>query len=68
MLVLSRRCNEKIVLDDQSSIEILTVSPGNIRVRVKAPADVVVHRREPSEDDSLDCGPVLMSDAELIYG
>ena len=68
MIVLSRRCDEKIVIDDQIQIKILSISGGRVRVGVSAPAEVVIRRHEQLDGGSLDCGPVLVLEAELVSG
>jgi carbon storage regulator len=47
MLVLSRKCGEKIVIPDQNIIlTVLEVRGDRIRLGIEAPADVPVHREE----------------------
>ena len=47
MLVLSRKCGEKIVIPDQNIIlTVLEVRGDRIRLGIEAPADVPVHRQE----------------------
>ncbi len=46
MLVLTRKKNESIVLDNQIVIKILQVKGNRIRLGVSAPADVAIRRGE----------------------
>ncbi len=46
MLVLSRKLNESIIIDDQIKITIVEIRGDKIRLGIEAPKDVIVHRRE----------------------
>lgn len=49
MLVLSRKCNERIVVDlngETVTIEVLQVKGGRVRLGIDAPSQVAVHREE----------------------
>ena len=46
MLVLTRAINESIVIGDQIEITIIDVKGGKVRIGIKAPASVSVHRKE----------------------
>jgi len=47
MLVLSRKCGEKIVIPDQNIIlTVLEVRGDRVRLGIEAPAAVPVHREE----------------------
>lgn len=46
MLILTRRVGESVVIGDNISITILGVKGNQVRVGVKAPKDVSVHREE----------------------
>lgn len=46
MLVLSRKINETIMIADNVEIVVLEIDRGKIRLGIKAPKDVPVHRRE----------------------
>lgn len=65
MLILSRRCQEKIVLDDAVTVDVLRTCGDRVIVRVQAPVDVAVRRRKPAGDVSLDCGPVLVGEVDV---
>ena len=49
MLVLSRRENESIIINSDIEVTILRIRGNRVRLGVKAPRDVAVHRREVYE-------------------
>ncbi|MDD3587110.1 MAG: carbon storage regulator CsrA [Thermoguttaceae bacterium] len=49
MLVLSRKKNESIVIDDKISIVIIEIRGDKVRLGIDAPKDVTVHRQEVFE-------------------
>lgn len=57
MLVLSRKCQEKLVIGGNITVTILEVRGGRVRLGIDAPADVAVHRLE-----------VILRDAEAERG
>lgn len=46
MLVLSRRHNESIVIGEDIEIMVVDIRGDQVRLGIKAPKDVPVHRRE----------------------
>ncbi len=46
MLVLSRKVNEKIVIDGGIVITVVKVEGGQVRLGIEAPSDVKVYREE----------------------
>ncbi len=46
MLVLSRRKNESIMIDDHIVITVVEIRGDKVRLGIDAPKDVSVHRRE----------------------
>ena len=46
MLVLTRKVNQSIVIGDDIEVVVLEVRGEQIRLGIKAPRDVVVHRKE----------------------
>lgn len=46
MLVLSRKKNESIVIDDQIVITVVEIRGDKVRLGIQAPRDVPVHRSE----------------------
>ena len=46
MLILTRRVNEKLMIGDEATVSILGVNGNQVRIGVKAPKEVAVHREE----------------------
>ncbi|MGI6415181.1 MAG: carbon storage regulator CsrA [Thermoguttaceae bacterium] len=46
MLVLSRKTNESIVINDNVIVTVVEIRGDKIRLGIEAPRDVTVHRRE----------------------
>jgi len=46
MLVLSRKEDESIIVNDNVRIQILSIKGNTVRIGVEAPQDVPVHREE----------------------
>ena len=46
MLVLSRKCNETIVIGDNIRIKVVGISGNQVRLGIEAPSDVRVMREE----------------------
>lgn len=46
MLVLSRKKNESIVINDNISVVVVEIRGDKVRLGVEAPKEVTVHRRE----------------------
>lgn len=46
MLVLSRKKNESIVINDDITIVVVEIRGDKVRLGVEAPKDIPVHRRE----------------------
>jgi carbon storage regulator len=69
MLVLSRKKNESIVINDDITIVVVEIRGDKVRLGVEAPKEVPVHRREVydaikrSEQQSADSQPTT-SDSE----
>ena len=49
MLVLSRKKNESIVINDEITIVVVEIRGDKVRLGVEAPKEVPVHRREVFE-------------------
>jgi carbon storage regulator len=49
MLVLSRKENEAIVIDDRIELLVLKVQGDKVKIGIKAPPEVPVHRAELAE-------------------
>ncbi len=54
MLVLSRKVNEEIVIDNNIRVKLLEVGPGRVRLGVSAPREIPIQRVElcPTESRS----------------
>ena len=63
MLVLSRKLNESIIIDDQIKITIVEIRGDKIRLGIEAPKNVSVHRREVYEAIQRQ---ILIEDAPLL--
>lgn len=46
MLVLSRKKNESIIIDDQIRIVVVEVRGDKVRLGIEAPREIPVHRQE----------------------
>lgn len=46
MLVLSRKCNESIVIGEGIEVVIVAIRGDKVRLGIEAPKEVPVHRRE----------------------
>ena len=49
MLVLSRKTNESIVINDNVTITVVQIKGDTIRLVIEAPREVAVHRGEVQE-------------------
>lgn len=49
MLVLSRHVDETIVIGDDIEVTVVSIKGDKVRLGIKAPRDIVVHREEVSE-------------------
>ncbi|NLM16345.1 MAG: carbon storage regulator CsrA [Candidatus Riflebacteria bacterium] len=50
MLVLTRKTNEKIVIDDDIEIVIVDIGKDTVRIGIEAPKSVKIHRKEVYEE------------------
>lgn len=70
MLVLSRKKNESIVINDDISIVVVEIRGDKVRLGVEAPKEVPVHRREVydaikrAENEQQPAGDVDIAPAE----
>ncbi|MFD2436377.1 carbon storage regulator CsrA [Modicisalibacter luteus] len=46
MLILSRRVGETMMIGDDIAVTVLSVKGNQVRIGIKAPKDVAVHREE----------------------
>jgi len=49
MLVLSRKKNESIIINDHIIVTVVEIRGDKVRLGIEAPKDVTVHRREVYE-------------------
>jgi carbon storage regulator len=49
MLVLSRKKNESIIIDDKITIVVVEIRGDKVRLGIEAPKEVPVHRKEVFE-------------------
>jgi carbon storage regulator len=46
MLILSRKCNESVVIDGRILVKVIRLDGDVVKLGIEAPADVPVHRQE----------------------
>ena len=46
MLILTRKLNESIIIGDDVEIAVVEIEKGHVRLGIKAPKDIAVHRKE----------------------
>ncbi|MGB9586119.1 MAG: carbon storage regulator CsrA [Anaerolineales bacterium] len=46
MLILTRKANESLVIDDQIIITILGIEGERVKIGITAPREILVHRKE----------------------
>ena len=56
VLVLTRKVNQSIVIGDEIEVVVLEVRGEQIRIGIRAPRDVVVHRKEIYDQISEESG------------
>lgn len=49
MLILTRRINESIIINDNITLTVLGIKGNQVRIGINAPADVKVNRQEVYE-------------------
>lgn len=50
MLVLTRKLNESIIIGDGIEVMVLEIRENHVKLGIKAPRDVMVHRQEVFEE------------------
>ncbi len=69
MLVLSRKLNEKIVIDGDIEVTIVKIDRNSVRIGIQAPGHVKVFRKEILDADRLESNthePRLKADATTV--
>src|SRR4051812_36768714 len=66
MLVLSRKKNESIIINDNITVTVIEIRGDKVRLGIEAPKDVTVHRREvydaiQSQSQARDSGATALS-------
>ena len=46
MLVLSRKKNESVIINDNITVTVIEIRGDKVRLGIEAPKDITVHRRE----------------------
>jgi len=46
MLILTRKKNESIMIDNNIEIQIISIEDGKVKIGINAPKEVVIHRSE----------------------
>lgn len=70
MLVLSRRTNESIIIDDKIEIKILKIEGGAVKVGIIAPKEIKVYRKEIYEAvkaDNVQATSVSIEDIRSLF-
>jgi carbon storage regulator len=63
MLVLSRKTNQKIVINDDIIVTIISVQGNKVRIGIEAPQNVTVHRSEVLEAIKAEAAAVVVDTA-----
>ena len=50
MLILTRKIQESIMINDNIEVKILSIADGKVKLGIEAPKDVVIHRNEVYEE------------------
>lgn len=56
MLVLTRKCNEDIIIGDNIVVKVVDIRGDKVRLGIEAPKDVTVHRSEIYERIQIENG------------
>lgn len=50
MLILTRKINESIIINDNIEIIVVGIEDGKVKLGIKAPKDIEIHRKEIYEN------------------
>lgn len=50
MLILTRKKNESIIIDDQIKVTVLELDNNRVQLGIEAPRDIIIHREEVYRD------------------
>lgn len=66
MLVLSRKLNEKIVIDGQIEVTVVKIDRNNVRIGIQAPGHVKVFRKEILDAGQRELEVPIPADAAVV--
>ena len=69
MLVLTRKKNESIIIADNIEVSVVDVSKGHVKLGIKAPLNVTIHRKEVYEairQENIEAAKVKAEDVSKI--
>ena len=46
MLILTRKKDESIVINDRIEVKVISIEDGKVKLGISAPKDVTIHRKE----------------------
>jgi carbon storage regulator len=64
MLILSRKINESIIIDDRIVVKITSIDHGTVKLGIQAPVTLKVHRQEVH--DAIRGGDPLPSATQVL--
>lgn len=67
MLLLTRRINECVIINDDITIKVLGVKGNQVRLGFEAPKDVIIHREEIAERIKANLEPVKKKAPVITY-
>jgi len=71
MLVLTRKLNESIMIGDSVEVTVVEVKGEQVKLGIKAPKDVKVHRREvylAIQSENIDASKLAVGSVDKIGG
>jgi len=70
VLVLSRRANESIIIDDRIEVKVLKIEGGTVKLGIVAPQEVKIYRKEIYEAvkaDNVQATSATVEDARGLF-